>query len=199
MFLWLDILMAGILVWETASGYVYGVKTACVRILVLVGAVIVSLKSTANCSAYIQPVLAGRIGDALGAKVIAASTNQGKVIYLGLWQNVLSQTTGSDNAFYQSLMALIINVISFCFLFLVIFVFYRLLERRNNLASGFAGALFGFCGGLVAIMLILAVAPVLALAGRGDFLATAIEDSWLLRAFEPFIQNIVDIMARHIL
>lgn len=198
MFPWMDFLIAGVVVWEIAAGYIYGIRKACVRICVFVGSGLISLLAASNCATYLRPLLEPVFRASIEEKVVAASTGQID-LNLGLWQSLLDIPSGPGGNYIHNLLSLSINVSGTCFLILVILLVFKLIESKERSGSGWAGALTGFLGGLVTAWTGLAVVPVLALAGSGSLLVSALQGSWLASFFQPIVEKIIRFMALFVL
>lgn len=198
MFPWMDFLIAVVVGWEIAAGYIYGIKKACVRICVFVGAGLISLLAASNCADYLRPLLEPVFRASIEEKVVAASTGQ-MDLNLGLWQSLLDIPSGPGGTYIHKVLNLSLNVSGTCFLILVILLVFKLFESKGRSGSGWAGALAGFLGGLLTTWSGLAVAPVLALAGSGTLLVSALQSSWLANLFQPIVEKIIHFMAFYIL
>ena len=193
--MWFDLLLGLIIVWEGIAGFLYGLKSAGLRLGFFAGAFVLSLPFAANSSLYLRPLLEPVFHTSIETKTVAASTGAG-YDFLGPWQSVVgvTTTTGMDE-FLDRLVSLALNVTSFIFLVMVLVTAYRLVEKRRMQGAGSLGVIVGAAGGLLICMVILTVVPILALAEKGTILATALDDSSAAKAFGPLIQGIVSLIA----
>lgn len=197
--MWFDLLLIAVSVWGMVAGGLLGVKAAVTRILVIAVALFISLPFAANCAPYLPPIFAERFATALEEKVIAVSTGQSAGLTLGPWQDIVMSVPASTTALPE-LILLALNITGLVFLILVICGSFRLLERsRIKTVPSWAGACAGFVGGLLTVLLILALAPVLALGERGVLLTIAIEESMVARLLKPLVQGLVHFVAPYVL
>ncbi len=193
MFPWLDLLLAGVVVWGAVTGYLVGLKRALTRLLVLVGALLVSLPFAGNCAVYLRPRLESIFVAGFENLAMPAA-----LPILGPWQDVLTiETTAGENL--PRLIALAVNIAALCFLMLTLLTAFRLLEKPRMSVSGAWGVAAGLTGGIVTVIYFLAMAPVLVLGKAGAMLATAVGESWLASLLSPLVQALVHFLALFVL
>ncbi|HCX78964.1 MAG TPA: hypothetical protein DG577_06110 [Firmicutes bacterium] len=195
MFPWLDLLLTGVVVWGAVTGYLAGLKRALARLLVLVGALLVSLPFADNCAVYLRPRLESIF--VAGFETLAMPAGAASPL-LGPWQDVLTiETTAGENL--PRLIALAVNIAALCFLMLTLLTAFRLLAKPRMSVSGAWGVAAGLTGGLVTAIYFLAMAPVLVLGKAGAMLATAVGESWLASLLSPLVQALVHFLALFVL
>lgn len=196
---WMDFALAGIILWETISGYVFGLKTAIVRICVMLAAFLVSVPLAPNCTAYLRPVFAQTIKASIAARAAEASSGFGIFINLGPWQGILGIPTAADpGAYINSVLELSLNVISLSFLLIVIIAAFRLMEPKSAREPQAFGAAAGFAEGVITVLVILVLIPVLAVGKQGQLFVSALETSWTAHLFEQAVQVIVSQLAFYV-
>ena len=197
MFPWVDLLLGLVIVWEGLAGLIYGFKSAIIRLGILAGALAISLPFAANSSHYLMPVLEPVFQTAIQEKAIAVSTGQANHQFLGPWQDVVRVTasTGMD-VIAERVLSLALNVSGLIFLVTILVVAHRLVETRRlsrNLDQ--LGAVAGLISGIFAVLVVLAIAPILALAEKGGVLMAALEGSLGVKAFALLVQGLVNRIA----
>jgi hypothetical protein len=96
----------------------------------------------------------------------------------------------------ERVLSLALNVSGLIFLVTILVVAHRLVETRRlsrNLDQ--LGAVAGLISGIFAVLVVLAIAPILALAEKGGVLMAALEGSLGVKAFALLVQGLVNRIA----
>lgn len=198
MFPWFDFLLLAILAWEAVSGYLFGVKTACIKGLTTVGAMLCALPFATKGSAYIQPTVERVLGPSLEKKVITVSTGQISHLYLGPWQSIIGVPASTDQ-YLESVLVLATKITSLTFFVSVFYFSIRIAIRpRKVQVPAKIGVLVGLGTGIIFVLNTLILVPVLVLGERGSVLTAAIEQSWLAQILGTPVQTLVDFIGSYL-
>lgn len=190
MFPWLDLLLAGVIVWGAVTGYIRGVKKTIIRLGVLLGSCLCSLPFASNCAAFLAPKLQTVFQEKFSNPALPAGTSP----LLAPWQEVLTLEAASGDGIQLRLITVGINVAALAFLMLAVLIAFRLLERPKISPSA-GGLAAGLVLGAVAATYFLALAPVLIPGKLGISLAEAAGQSWLVPLLQPAVQGLVKLLA----
>lgn len=188
MFPWLDLLLAGVIIWGVVTGYIRGVKKTITRLGVLLAACLCSLPFASNCAVFLapklQPVFQKNYSQALPA---------GTSPLLAPWQEVITLEATSGEGI-QNLIATGINVAALAFLMLSVLIVFRLFERQKVSPSA-GGLAAGLALGVAAATFLLALAPVVVPGTVGNSLAEAAGQSCLVPLLQPVVEGLVQLIA----
>ncbi|MGI6365707.1 MAG: hypothetical protein ACOX2G_08215 [Bacillota bacterium] len=197
MFPWLDLLLAGILLWTAVAGYVAGTKKAGTRMGMAAAALVLPLPFAGNCAANLRPLVEPVLRAAMGDTVVTASTGAWELF--GPWQVVLDlPVTGAGNP--EQGMRLVLNLLGLLFLVAVLALAFVLVARLNPSENrSIMGAVLGFGQGLVIISAIIFFSPIGILAEKGPLLSSALTESVIVKLLMPLLKRLARVIAPFVL
>lgn len=196
MFPWLDLALAGLILWGAAAGYWGGVKPALVRLFFLVAGLLAALPFVRNAAAHLRPGLEPILEAGINKLSLPAAANSH--YYFGPWWEILALevTQGERMATFLRLAT---NLAALTLLMAAAYLPAALLAKTRKPAASFSGLAIGLIVGLAVALLFLALGPVLILGKAGDVLAPATADSLLAGLLSPLVQTLVHFMAFFVL